>query len=94
MARRVDVPAADGPGRQLEGEHPALPLGLEDGPVGSGLDRAEAHHAAEIVRAVHGCASRGESGSPVPIMLSRVTSPARRASSQSPVPAGRSGSTR
>ena len=70
----------------------ALPSGVEDRLVRLRRDRAEALRAAEIVRAVH--AVPGESGSPVPIMESRVTSAASSSSLQPSVPAGRIGTTR
>ena len=46
------------------------------------------------MRALHQPTSCGCFGNPVPIMLSRVTSSARRSSLQPSVPAGRMGSTR
>ena len=59
-----------------------------------GNDGAEPHHPAEILRAVHDATCSGESASPVPIMLSRVTRLARRSSLQPSVPSGRIGRTR
>ena len=57
-------------------------------------DRPESARAAHVVRAVHQIRSFGCAGSPVPIMLSRVTRSASWASLQPSVPAGRRGSTR
>ena len=50
----VDVPAARGAHGQREGEGAPLPRRVEDGLVLLGHDRTEAHHAAHVLRAVHG----------------------------------------
>src|SRR5436190_9206396 len=89
----VDVPAAGSAHGKSEGERAPLPVRMEHGLVLFRKDRPEAHHAAHVLCPVHDT-SRGNSGSPVPIMLSRVTSEASCSSLQPSVPAGRSGSTR
>ena len=69
-----------------EREHAALPAGVERRLVGLGHDRPEAVHAAHVVRAVH--------STPVPIIASRVTSPASSSSLKPSLPGGRIGTTR
>ena len=80
------------PGQSVDAERALLPLGVEDRLVRFRRDRAEAHLAAEIVRAVH--AASGSSARPVPIIESRVTRSASCSSLQPSVPAGRCGTTR
>ena len=80
--------------RERERERAALPLGVEDGLVGLGLDRPEAVHAAHVVDAVHDATASGRAARPVPIIESRVTSAARSSSLQPSVPSGRIGTTR
>src|SRR5262245_49594022 len=92
-ASLVDVPASRGGHRHGEGKGAPLPRRMEDGLVVLGDDRAEAHHAAHILCAVH-ASSAGDLASPVPIMLSRVTRLASCCSLQPSAPAGCSGRTR
>ena len=96
--RHVDIPHAGRTHRECQAHHPPLPVGVKQRLVGLWLHGTEALHAAHVVRSVHAApsvaVSAGVSGSPVPIIESRVTSVARRASSQPSVPAGRSGMTR
>ena len=72
-----------------------LPVGVENGLVRFGEDRAETHHSSEVLPAVHAAFSaasdRGSMARPVPIIESRVTSAASRSSLQPSVPAGRIG---
>ena len=89
----VDVPHAGGVHRERQRDRAALPLGVEHRLVRLRRDRPEALRAAEIVRAVH-AALPGASGSPVPIIESRVTRSASFSSLQPSVPAGRIGTTR
>ena len=79
--------------RQRQCEGASFPIGVEHRLVRLRHDRAEAVHAAHVLRAVH-VISFGCFGSPVPIMLSRVTSSASFSSLQPSVPAGRIGITR
>ena len=67
------------PAASVQRERPPLPVGVEHRLVGLGRDRPEAHLPAEVLRPVHG--AHGASGSPVPIIESRVTSAASAASS-------------
>ena len=88
----VDVPETHRARTEREPERPLLPVGVEDRLVLFRRDRTEPHLPAEIVRAVH--AAAGSRARPVPIMESRVTSPASFSSLQPSVPAGRCGTTR
>ena len=88
----VDVPEAHCARTERQPKRALFPVGVEDRLVDFRRDRTEAHLAAEIVRTVH--AAAGSSASPVPIIESRVTSPASFSSLQPSVPAGRCGTTR
>src|SRR3954467_11626048 len=93
VATDIDVPRAQRAGAERHPRRPLPPLGMEDRFVLLGAHGAEAHHAAEILRAVH-AAPPGARARPVPIIESRVTRSASRASLQPSVPAGRIGTTR
>jgi hypothetical protein len=90
VARDIEVPPAQRTDGENKGKGAALPCGMEHRYDRLGLDGTEAHHAAQIMRAVHA----GALARPVPIIESRVTSSDRRSSLQPSVPAGRSGITR
>jgi hypothetical protein len=66
---------------------------MKDGLILLRLDFAEAVHAAYVVDTVHHATAPGCFAKPVPIMLSRVTSPASFSSLQPSVPLGRIGRT-
>ena len=89
MAGLVEIPLPGEAHGEREREGAPFPRRMKDRLVRLRRDRAEAMHAAEVVRAVHGAAILA-----TPIMASRVTRPASAAASQCSVPAGRSGSTR
>src|SRR5665213_1879795 len=91
--RHIDRPQPGKSHGALHRQDAALPWRVEHRLVGFGLDRAEAVHPAHVVNRIHGAASSGRLASPVPIMLSRVTSVASRSSLQPSVPAGRIGTT-
>src|ERR1700712_4601666 len=89
----VDVPRASVAHGALHRQHAALPGRLEWRVPLFDLDLAEAVHAAHVVNAVHHFAP-GLSGSPVPIIESRVTRSASLSSLQPSVPAGGAGAGR
>src|SRR5579872_4394403 len=91
--RLVDRPDAGITQRAVDRVGASLPGSVKHRLVRLRLDFAEAVHAAHVVNAVHQAASFGFFASPVPIMLSRVTSAASFSSLQLSVPAGRIGST-
>ena len=88
----VDIPETHRAGTKRQPQRALFPIGVEDRLVLFRRNRAKPHLSAEIVRAVH--AASGSSASPVPIIESRVTSPASFSSLQPSVPAGRCGTTR
>src|SRR5919108_2582771 len=98
IARDVDVPFAQGPGRQVQAEHAPFPGGVKDGFFRFRLrvNRTKSMHAAQIMRAVHEPLpmSLGDFACSTPIMALRLMSAASSSSLQSSVPLGRSGSTR
>src|SRR5665213_265752 len=93
----VDVPGAGVAHGALHRQHAALPRRVEHRLVRFNLDLAKAVHAAHVVNAVHHCTLlsswSGLSGTPVPIIESRVTRSASFSSLQPSVPAGRIGRT-
>src|SRR5271155_4624222 len=94
-AKGVERPQGGVAHRPRHRRHSLFPGHVKYRLVGFGHDRAEAVHAAHVVdRVGHRVTSGGDFGSPVPTMLSRVTSWASRSSLQPSVPAGRIGTTR
>src|SRR5262249_22235704 len=93
MAGDVDGPESERAAAEVETERALFPFVVEDRLVLLGIDRAEAHHAAEILGAVH-AAAPGCNARPVPIIESRVTRSASFSSLQPSVPFGRRGRTR
>src|SRR4051794_27861293 len=95
VTAHIEVPGPGRAHRKGQTESPALPIRVEPGLVGLRLDRAEAHHAPKILRAIHEAPTLSElSAKPVPIMESRVTRSASASSLQPSVPSGRIGTTK
>src|SRR6185295_10178385 len=96
LARRprlVDIPSTRSRHGKGQREGAPLPSAMKDRFILLGTDGTKAHHATHVLCAVHD-ASAGDLASPVPIMLSRVTSADSLSSLQASAPAGRCGSTR
>src|SRR5262249_52336917 len=92
VTRGIDAPFAKRASGQPQGENAPLPVGVENRILRVAEDGPEAHHATEVLTAVHapGLAPTdlGSSARPAPIIESRVTSDARRSSSQPSVQSG------
>ena len=95
VADHVEVPFAARGGSQSQGQCAPLPVAMEYRLIRLRRDRAKAHHAAEVIGAIHDVALpfAGDSASPTPIMLSRVTSAASCSSLMPSVFSGRMGTT-
>src|SRR5262249_38291052 len=85
MPALVDAPGTESTQGERDAERPLLPVAMEAGLVRFGRDGAETHLTAEIVRSVH-AASSGWRAIAVPIIASRLTSPASSSSPNPTVP--------
>ena len=94
MAGGIDVPFAKRPCRHGQRQRAGMPAcGEHPGFIRFARHRTITEAPAHVMDAGH-VAAPATAGNPVPIMESRVTNPASAASSMSPVPSGRIGSTR
>src|SRR5207237_8323704 len=85
VARGVEGPAAPGADREVQRQAARFPALVEQRFIRLRGDRSEAVHAAHVVHAVHAAGS-GTRARATPIIESRLTRSARRASLQPSVP--------